>query len=173
MRLHARVIVDTRTKSEPPPTRPDGHPLPARGEGTGVGRERSVGRATPLVDGIEKVTGRARYTADLPSGDALVGRILRSPVAHGVIRGIEAREYAGQIFIKVQAVGDAELEVWAAHRQSEALAEALGKKVRIEKVPYRKASAPSAALVKNSLAIVESHPAADSRTLARPVRRRA
>jgi 4-hydroxybenzoyl-CoA reductase subunit alpha len=51
--------------------------------------ERSIGRATPLVDGIEKVTGRARYTADLPSGDALVGRILRSPVAHGVIRGID------------------------------------------------------------------------------------
>ena len=46
----------------------------------------SVGERTPLVDGIEKVTGRARYTADLPLGDALVGRILRSPVAHGVIR---------------------------------------------------------------------------------------
>jgi 4-hydroxybenzoyl-CoA reductase subunit alpha len=44
-------------------------------------RERSIGRATPLIDGIEKVTGRARYTADLPASDALVGAILRSPVA--------------------------------------------------------------------------------------------
>ncbi|MFO1398739.1 MAG: 4-hydroxybenzoyl-CoA reductase subunit alpha [Burkholderiales bacterium] len=52
-------------------------------------RERSVGVATPLVDGIEKVTGRAQYTADLPAANALVGRILRSPVAHGVIRGID------------------------------------------------------------------------------------
>ena len=38
---------------------------------------------------IEKVTGRARYTADLPLGATLVGRIGRSPVAHAVIRGID------------------------------------------------------------------------------------
>jgi 4-hydroxybenzoyl-CoA reductase subunit alpha len=51
--------------------------------------ERAVGRRTPLIDGIEKVTGRAQYTADLPFGDALVGRILRSPYAHGLIRHID------------------------------------------------------------------------------------
>ncbi|HET9763270.1 MAG TPA: 4-hydroxybenzoyl-CoA reductase subunit alpha [Casimicrobiaceae bacterium] len=51
--------------------------------------ERRVGERTPLIDGIEKVTGRARYTADLPFGPTLVGRILRSPIAHGVIRGID------------------------------------------------------------------------------------
>ena len=50
----------------------------------------AAGQRTPLIDGIEKVTGRARYTADLPFADALVGRILRSPIAHGVIRGIDA-----------------------------------------------------------------------------------
>ncbi|WBY03222.1 4-hydroxybenzoyl-CoA reductase subunit alpha [Ramlibacter tataouinensis] len=50
----------------------------------------SVGERTPLVDGIEKVTGRARYTADLPVGPTLVGLIGRSPVAHGVIRSIDA-----------------------------------------------------------------------------------
>ena len=49
----------------------------------------AVGQRTPLIDGVEKVTGRARYTADLPLGEPLVGRILRSPVAHGVIRGID------------------------------------------------------------------------------------
>jgi 4-hydroxybenzoyl-CoA reductase subunit alpha len=49
----------------------------------------AVGQRTPLIDGIEKVTGRARYTADLPFPDALVGRILRSPVAHGLIRAID------------------------------------------------------------------------------------
>jgi len=52
-------------------------------------RVHSVGQRTPLIDGIEKVTGRARYTADLPFGGALVGRILRSAVAHGLIRGID------------------------------------------------------------------------------------
>ncbi len=68
---------------------------------------------------------------------------------HGVMRGIEVRERLGEIRINVQAVGDAELEVWAAHKQARALEEALDRKVRIEKVPYRKASAPSVALVKN------------------------
>ncbi len=52
-------------------------------------RGHVVGERTPLIDGIEKVTGRARYTADLPFTNALVGRILRSPVAHGVIRAID------------------------------------------------------------------------------------
>lgn len=42
-------------------------------------------RGIPLIDGIEKVTGRARYTADLDHAQALVGRILRSPVSHGKI----------------------------------------------------------------------------------------
>ncbi|HEY8709695.1 MAG TPA: 4-hydroxybenzoyl-CoA reductase subunit gamma, partial [Burkholderiaceae bacterium] len=60
---------------------------PATVHGHAVGH--AVGQRTPLIDGIEKVTGRARYTADLPFGDALVGRILRSPVAHGLIRGID------------------------------------------------------------------------------------
>jgi len=54
-----------------------------------VFRGHAVGQRTPLVDGIEKVTGRARYTADLPFGEVLVGRILRSPVAHGLIRSID------------------------------------------------------------------------------------
>lgn len=50
----------------------------------------SIGERTPLVDGIDKVTGRARYTADLPLGPTLVGRIGRSSIAHGVIRRIDA-----------------------------------------------------------------------------------
>jgi len=39
----------------------------------------------PLIDGIEKVTGKARYTADLDHADALVGRIFRSPYSHAEI----------------------------------------------------------------------------------------
>ncbi len=48
-----------------------------------------VGRPAPLVDGIEKVTGKAKFTGDLNTHDALVGRILRSPVSHGHILGID------------------------------------------------------------------------------------
>lgn len=48
-----------------------------------------AGQPTPLIDGIEKVTGRARFTADLTAADALVGRILRSPFSHARIRAID------------------------------------------------------------------------------------
>ena len=43
-----------------------------------------VGARRPLVDGVEKVTGTARYTADLPADNALVGLMLRSPYACAV-----------------------------------------------------------------------------------------
>ena len=52
----------------------------------------TVGVRTPLIDGVEKVTGKARYTADIAAPDALVGRILRSPVAHARIVSIDTRE---------------------------------------------------------------------------------
>lgn len=48
-----------------------------------------VGHPAPLVDGIEKVTGKAKFTGDLDSRDALVGRILRAPVSHGRILSLD------------------------------------------------------------------------------------
>jgi 4-hydroxybenzoyl-CoA reductase subunit alpha len=45
----------------------------------------AIGMRQPLVDGVEKVTGRARYTADIAASGALSGAILRSPLAHGRI----------------------------------------------------------------------------------------
>ncbi|HEX7156285.1 MAG TPA: 4-hydroxybenzoyl-CoA reductase subunit alpha, partial [Burkholderiaceae bacterium] len=46
---------------------------------------KGAGQRIPLVDGIEKVTGQARYTADLLVPGALAGRIYRSPYAHAEI----------------------------------------------------------------------------------------
>ena len=48
-----------------------------------------AGQRQPLIDGVEKVTGRARYTTDLPMAQALTGEILRSPIAHGEIVRID------------------------------------------------------------------------------------
>jgi len=48
-----------------------------------------AGTRQPLIDGVEKVTGRARYTADLPAR-ALTGGILRSPHAHAEILRVDA-----------------------------------------------------------------------------------
>ena len=67
---------------------------------------RSIGQATPLIDGIEKVTGRALYAADLPVSEALVGVILRSPVAHGVIRGVDTSRARAIPGVRAVITGD-------------------------------------------------------------------
>lgn len=56
---------------------------------------------------------------------------------HGVIRRIDARQRLGVLRLRVQASGDAELELWAAARQLDVLGEALDRKVQIERVPFR------------------------------------
>jgi 4-hydroxybenzoyl-CoA reductase subunit alpha len=50
---------------------------------------KSIGVPMPLVDGPEKVSGKAQYAADFVEKDALVGRILRSPLAHADILSID------------------------------------------------------------------------------------
>jgi len=50
---------------------------------------RSVGTRPVRPDGIDKVTGRARYGADFEMPGQLVGRILRSPHPHATIRKID------------------------------------------------------------------------------------
>ena len=49
----------------------------------------SVGTRPIRPDGMDKVTGRARYGADINMAGQLVGRILRSPHAHATIRRID------------------------------------------------------------------------------------
>ena len=49
----------------------------------------SVGTRPLRPDGIDKVTGRARFGADINLPGQLVGRILRSPHPHAAIRGID------------------------------------------------------------------------------------
>jgi 4-hydroxybenzoyl-CoA reductase subunit alpha len=45
----------------------------------------TIGAYVPMVDGPDKVSGRARYTADLIGPSLLAGRILRSPCSHAEI----------------------------------------------------------------------------------------
>ncbi|MDW6024216.1 xanthine dehydrogenase family protein molybdopterin-binding subunit [Mesorhizobium sp. BAC0120] len=49
----------------------------------------SVGTRPIRPDGVDKVTGRARYGADFNMAGQLIGRILRSPHAHAKIRKID------------------------------------------------------------------------------------
>src|SRR5512146_3117377 len=48
-----------------------------------------IGKPAPRVDGIEKVTGSATYSADLPLEGALWARVLHSPYAHARILSID------------------------------------------------------------------------------------
>ncbi len=48
-----------------------------------------MGASVPRVDGVAKVTGRARYLDDLDAPGAWHGATVRSKVAHGVLEAIE------------------------------------------------------------------------------------
>ncbi len=50
--------------------------------------QRAIGAPTPRVDGVDKTTGRAIYTADILPEGALFAKTLRSPYAHARIRSI-------------------------------------------------------------------------------------
>src|SRR4051812_44281229 len=50
----------------------------------------NIGGYVPMIDGPEKVSGRAKYVADLPADPGiLVGRILRSSYAHAEIEEVD------------------------------------------------------------------------------------
>src|SRR5580765_6947794 len=51
-----------------------------------------VGNSVPRVDGADKVTGRAKYVADLIIPGMIEGKFLRSPYAHARIRSINTTE---------------------------------------------------------------------------------
>ena len=53
------------------------------------GELRYVGTRAPRPDGVDKVTGRARFGADLQLPGMLVGRVLRSPHPHARIRSVD------------------------------------------------------------------------------------
>lgn len=44
-----------------------------------------IGKSVPRVDGLAKVTGQAKYVADLRVPDMLFGKVLRSPLPHARI----------------------------------------------------------------------------------------
>ncbi|MEE1545220.1 MAG: 4-hydroxybenzoyl-CoA reductase subunit alpha, partial [Alphaproteobacteria bacterium] len=51
-----------------------------------------IGAPLPLVDGPEKVSGKALFTADMAPADALVGKILRCPWSHARLLGVDVEK---------------------------------------------------------------------------------
>ena len=56
------------------------------------GKHRVIGKDTPKTDGIDKVTGRAIFGADVYLPGMQVGKVLRSPHAHAVIKSIDTQK---------------------------------------------------------------------------------
>ncbi|MFZ2092908.1 MAG: 4-hydroxybenzoyl-CoA reductase subunit alpha [Pseudolabrys sp.] len=52
----------------------------------------NIGSYVPMIDGPEKVSGRAKYTADILQPGMLAGRIYRSPYSHGEIVSVDVSE---------------------------------------------------------------------------------
>jgi 4-hydroxybenzoyl-CoA reductase subunit alpha len=52
----------------------------------------NIGGYLPMIDGPEKVSGRAKYTADIVAPGQLVGRIYRSPYSHAEIISIDVSD---------------------------------------------------------------------------------
>jgi len=54
-----------------------------------VAPAHTIGAYVPMVDGPDKVSGRAKYTADLVAPGLLAGRIFRSPYSHAEILEVD------------------------------------------------------------------------------------
>ena len=52
----------------------------------------STGISTPRIDAAAKVSGRARYTEDLGLPGMLHGVLVRSSIAHGLVKSINAKD---------------------------------------------------------------------------------
>ncbi|MDO4582283.1 MAG: xanthine dehydrogenase molybdenum-binding subunit XdhA [Bacillota bacterium] len=55
---------------------------------------REVGRSVPRKDAYDKVSGRAKYTADLIPPHTLCAKVLHSDIAHGEVLAIDCQEAA-------------------------------------------------------------------------------
>ena len=66
----------------------------------------SIGAYVPMVDGPEKVSGRAKYTADFVDGEALEAAIFRSPYAHAEILRVDIEDALKVPGVRAIVTGD-------------------------------------------------------------------
>ncbi len=67
---------------------------------------RTIGEYVPMVDGPEKVTGTAKFTADFLAPATLCGRIFRSPSSHAKILELDVFEVRRLPGVKAVVTGD-------------------------------------------------------------------
>ncbi len=65
----------------------------------------NIGDYVPMIDGPDKVSGRAKYTADFIAPGMLAGRIFRSPYSHAEILNVDIAEAAKLPGVKAIVTG--------------------------------------------------------------------
>src|SRR5713226_7796422 len=115
----------------------------------------NIGDYVPMVDGPEKVSGRAKYTADLVAPGMLAGRIYRSPYSHAEILAVDVSEAAKLPGVKAIVTGadcDKTFGVLPIARSEHPLAR---DKVRYRGEPVAAVAAVDDATVKKALALIK------------------
>ena len=67
---------------------------------------RAIGAPTPRVDGVDKTTGRAAYTADILAESALFAKTLRSPYAHARVKSVDTSSAERLPGVRAVVTGD-------------------------------------------------------------------
>src|SRR4029077_10774935 len=65
----------------------------------------NIGDYVPMIDGPEKVSGRAKYTADIAAPGMLAGHIYRSPYSHAEILAVDVSDAARLPGVKAIVTG--------------------------------------------------------------------
>jgi len=86
-------------QAEPPEPTPAGLPTQTLVEKPPIiaaaGEPRYVGAAEPKVDAVKLAQGKPAFTADIEMRGMLIGKILHSPIAHGIIKRIDVSKARG------------------------------------------------------------------------------
>src|ERR1700674_3645940 len=115
-----------------------------------------VGTSPVKHDGIDKVTGRAKFGADLFLPGMLVGKILRSPHAHAIIKSIDtsaAEELPGVKAVITRADFP---EMQACSREGDMTGNAMAReKALYDGHPVAAVAAPSESIAKQALKLLK------------------
>jgi putative selenate reductase molybdopterin-binding subunit len=82
--------------------------------GSAVSALNVVGQPTPRIDAVERVSGRATYTADVSLPGMLYARVLRSPHAHARIRSVDVSKARALPGVKAIITHETCRVVWGA-----------------------------------------------------------
>ena len=94
--------------------RPSAPSVPDEAAADAMSPLSEVGHETARIDAVERVTGRARYSADVRVPGLLYGRVLRSPHPHARIRRIDVSRAEALPGVKAVITHETAPIVWGA-----------------------------------------------------------